>query len=80
MQPLSNADHLITCDNTTSTNESHASLSVKVSSVLKNIVFCLLVFLLSMQRAAKPNILDVKGNFLAKTDAGKHLFYRVYAI
>ena len=35
MQPLSNGDHLITCDNTTSTNESHASLSVK-SVLLQN--------------------------------------------
>ena len=29
MQPLSNVGNLITCDNTTTTNESHASLSVK---------------------------------------------------
>ena len=30
MQPLSKVNNLITCDNTTSTNESHASLSVLV--------------------------------------------------
>ena len=29
MQPLYNVDNLITCDSTTTTNESHASLSVK---------------------------------------------------
>ena len=40
MQPLYNVNHVITCNNNTSTYESHASLSVKMSSVLKNIVFC----------------------------------------
>ena len=34
VQPPSNVDYLITCDNTTRFNESHASLSVKVSSIL----------------------------------------------
>ena len=40
MQPLYDVNHVITCNNNTSTYESHASLSVKMSSVLKNIVFC----------------------------------------